>query len=326
MAASNAELDYEFLPYLRVYKNGHVERLLGIDSVPAGPDSQTGVSSKDISNIIPDTEVYVRIYVPNISILGNQKLPLVIYFHGGGFCMFTPSSSNYHNYLNTLVSESRIIAVSVHYRRPPEHPLPIAYEDSWQALQWVFSHCNGDGQEPWLNEHANFGRVFLSGDSAGANIAHNLAMAAGSVEPELMVDILGVALVHPYFWGSGSIGSEALYPDKKAHVDRLWSFACPSNPDNDDPRINPMLEGEPSLTSLGCRRVLISVAEKDILKDRGWAYYQALGRSGWMGVVEIQETEGVDHVFHLNNLQCQKSKDLIKNLAHFFNRERPHFL
>ncbi|KAM3337929.1 putative carboxylesterase 2 [Capsicum galapagoense] len=199
MATSNLELDYEFLPYLRVYKNGHVERLLGTDDIPAGIDSQTGVSSKDISNIFLDSKVYVRIYLPSNS--DNQKLPLVIYFHGGGFCMFTPSSSKYHNYLNALVSESRVIAISVHYRSPPEYPIPIAYEDSWQALQWVFSHCNGNGPEPWLNEHANFTRVFLYGDSAGANIAHNVAMAAGNIEPGLSVDILGVALVHPYFWG-----------------------------------------------------------------------------------------------------------------------------
>ncbi|KAF3639219.1 hypothetical protein FXO37_24047 [Capsicum annuum] len=323
MATSNLELDYEFLPYLRVYKNGHVERLLVTDEIPAGIDSQTGVSSKDISNIFLDSKVYVRIYLPSNS--DNQKLPLVIYFHGGGFCMFTPSSSKYHNYLNALVSESRVIAISVHYRSPPEYPIPIAYEDSWQALQWVFSHCNGNGPEPWLNEHANFTRVFLYGDSAGANIAHNVAMAAGNIEPGLSVDILGVALVHPYFWGSEPIGSESLYPDKKMYVDRMWSFVCPSNPENDDPRINPIAEGAPGLMSLGCRRVLICVAEKDILKDRGWAYYQALGLSGWMGVVEIQETQGEDHVFPLNDLHCQKAQDFIKDLAHFFNREKPHF-
>ncbi|KAG5573495.1 hypothetical protein H5410_063261 [Solanum commersonii] len=324
MATSNLELDYEFLPYLKVYKNGHVERLLGIDAIPPGIDSQFGVSSKDISNIVPNSEVYVRIYLPiNCN---NKKLPLVIYFHGGGFCMFTPSSSLYHNYLNTLVSESRVIAISVHYRRPPEHPVHVAYEDSWQVLQWVFAHCNGNGPEPWLNEHANFARVFLSGDSAGANIAHNMAMNVGSVDPELMVDILGVALIHPYFWGSDPIGSEGLYPDKKAGVDRMWSFVCPSNPDNDDPRVNPIAKGAPSLMSLGCRRILICVAEKDILKDRGRAYYEALGQSGWMGVVEIHETQREDHVFHLHDLDSQKSKDLMKNLAHFFNRERTHFL
>lgn len=196
MAAADNELDFEFLPFIRVYKNGHVERLMGTDSTPAGTDPQTGVSSKDVTNIIPETEVYVRIYLPKLS-SNNQKLPLLVYFHGGAFFVHTPSAPLYHNYLNALVAESQVIAVSVHYRRAPEHPLPIAYEDSWAAIQWVASHCNGNGPEALLNQHADFRRVFLSGDSAGGNIVHNLAMAAGNPDAGLNVEILGIALVDP---------------------------------------------------------------------------------------------------------------------------------
>ncbi|KAK2995154.1 hypothetical protein RJ640_025384 [Escallonia rubra] len=115
--------------------------------------------------------------------------------------------------------------------------------------------------------------VFLSGVSAGASIAHNVAMMAGNAGSELGVEILGVGLVHPFFWGSTSIGSEeargSMDPASKSGTDRLWAFVCPSNLDNDDPRVNPVAEGGPSLVGLGCRRVLVSVAEKDLLKDRG---------------------------------------------------------
>lgn len=38
------------------------------------------------------------------------------------------------------MSESRAIAVSVGYRRAPEHVLPAAYEDCWNALKWVWLH------------------------------------------------------------------------------------------------------------------------------------------------------------------------------------------
>ncbi|KAJ6400092.1 hypothetical protein OIU84_015698 [Salix udensis] len=116
--------------------------------------------------------------------------------------------------------------------------------------------------------------VVLGGDSSGANIAHNLAMAAGNPETGLDIGLLGIALVHPYFWGSVRIGSEAGYPDDKflvnrGYVDRVWPFICPSNPDNDDPRVNPVAGGAPSLAGLGCKRVLVCVAEHDVLKDRG---------------------------------------------------------
>ncbi|KAK2660356.1 hypothetical protein Ddye_006889 [Dipteronia dyeriana] len=149
-------------------------------------------------------------------------------------------------------------------------------------------------------------------------------MVAGSGDSEfgLNVEILGLALVHPYFWGSDPIGSEALHPGSTA-TGRLWPSICPSNPDNDDPRVNPVVAGGPSLVGLGCKRSLVCVAENDVLKDRGWVYYNAFSRCGWMGVVEIFETDGENHVFHLYDLQSEKARDLIGRLAAFFNRDMP---
>ncbi|KAH6758974.1 hypothetical protein C2S51_019209 [Perilla frutescens var. frutescens] len=321
MAANENELEFEFLPYIRVYKNGNIVRLKGEDTIPAGNDPHTGVSSKDVTNIIPEVEVYVRIYVPKIS-TNNQKFPLLVYYHGGAFLVQTPSSPTYHNYLNALVAKSQVTAVSVHYRRAPEHHLPAAYEDSWAALHWVASHCNGDGPEAMLNHHADFRRVFLGGDSAGGNIVHNLAMAAGNPDGGLNVGILGIALVDPFFWGSDPIETEELDSGKKAYVDRLWGAVCPSCP-LDDPWINPVAEGGPSLVGLGCWRVLVTVAEKDLLKDRGWLYFQVLSRSGWLGALEIDETEGEEHCFHLDNLESEKAKERMRKMADFFNRDLP---
>ncbi|KAK4429030.1 putative carboxylesterase 5 [Sesamum alatum] len=201
MAAPDNELDFEFPTHLRVYKDGRVERLAGTESLPAGADPQTGVTSKDVRDIVPGTEVYVRIYLPKLS-NNTQKLPLLVYIHGGAFCLFSPSSAPYHNYLNALVAKSQLVAVSVHYRRASEHPLPTAYEDSWAAVQWVASHRGGDGPEALLNQHADFRRVFLAGDSAGANIVHNLTMRVGNADAGLNLEILGIALVDPFFGGS----------------------------------------------------------------------------------------------------------------------------
>jgi hypothetical protein len=55
----------------------------------------------------------------------------------------------------------------------------LVYDDSWTALKWVASHDNGDGPEEWLNSHADFSKVFFSGDRAGANISHHMAMRHG---------------------------------------------------------------------------------------------------------------------------------------------------
>ncbi|CBI32436.3 unnamed protein product, partial [Vitis vinifera] len=176
--------------------DGLVERLLGTDVVPPAMNSETGVSTKDVV-IAPETGVSARLFKPN-SVNPEKRLPLLVYFHGGGFSLCSPYCSIYHNYLTSLVLEADIIAVSVAYRLAPENPVPAAYEDSWAALQWVVSHCNGQGSEPWLKDHADFQRVFLAGDSAGGNISHNLAVQAG-VEGLGGVKLQGICVVHPYF-------------------------------------------------------------------------------------------------------------------------------
>ena len=316
------DVAFHFPGMIRVLKDGRVERLRGTDFVPATVDPpNSGVSSKDVT-LIPESNVSARLYLPKLT-QPDLKLPLLVYFHGGSFCISSPFTSLTHNHVSAVVAEANVVAVSVSYRLAPEHPIPTAYKDSWAALQWVTSHRENGGPEAWLNDHADFERVFLGGEGAGANIVHNLAMAAGNPGLDLGLDIVGAALVHPFFWGSDPIGSEALNPDAKADVDSMWPFLCPVMPSSDDPRINPVSDGAPSLAWLGCKRVLICVAERDILKDRGWLYYDALGRSGWMGVVEIEETEGEDHGFHLYDMGCEKAQELIKTLGDFYNRDMP---
>lgn len=99
--------------------------------------------------------------------------------------MGSPFCSTYHNYVTTLAAKANVLVVSVDYRLAPEHLVPAAYEDSWAALKWVASHFNVNGHGPhvynyeaWLSEYADFGHVFLAGDSAGGNIVHNMAVQA----------------------------------------------------------------------------------------------------------------------------------------------------
>lgn len=72
---------------------------------------------------------------------------------------------------------------------------------------------------------------------------------------------------------------------------------------------------------LGRAWVLVTVADKDILKDRGWLYFQALARSGWLGTVQIHETEGENHCFHLDGLEGEKAKERRRKMAAFFKMD-----
>ncbi|AQL01140.1 NAD(P)H dehydrogenase C1 [Zea mays] len=164
----DSEVVFDFPPYLCQYKSGRIHRPGGAPTVPAGTDPATGVVSKDIRA----GPASARVYLPPGA---AGKIPVVVYFHGGGFVVGSPARPGTHNYLNDLVARSGAIGVSVYYRLAPEHKLPAAYDDAWAALRWAATL--GGGEDPWLLEHADLSRVFLAGCSAGANIAHNTARA-----------------------------------------------------------------------------------------------------------------------------------------------------
>ncbi|XP_009612646.1 probable carboxylesterase 2 [Nicotiana tomentosiformis] len=316
--ANNLEIVHDIFPYLQVYKNGTVKRLVGTEFAPATYDPQTGVYSKDIL-VNPKTGVSARIYRPN-SATKSQKLPLVVYFHGGAFCISSVGDPKYHDSLNVFVSKANVVLVSVDYRLVPEHPLPTAYEDSWSVLKWVAAHNSKHGSEVWLNELVNFDSVFLAGDSAGANISHFMAIRAGKSDEALGMKFSGMLMISPYFWGEKPIGIEVKDP-RKAMVDKWWEFVCPSDKGNDDPLINPFVDEAPKLEEVVCDRILICVAEMDILRDRGILYYESLLKSQWKGKAEIIETKGEDHVFHIFNPTSEKALDLVKCWAVFINEK-----
>ncbi|KAE9597255.1 hypothetical protein Lal_00007306 [Lupinus albus] len=298
---SDPDVVREIPNLFRVYKDGRVERFIGVETVPSGIDSRTQVQSKDVT-INPDTAVSARLYLPpNTS--PSQKLTLLIYIHGGAFCVCTPFNLGYHVHMNTLSAYANVVVVSVHYRLAPESPIPVCYDDTWEAIQWVAKHASGNGPEPWLNDHADFGNVFFGGDSAGGNIAHNMAMRLGDERLEGF-NLNGIVLACPYFGG-----------DEK---DILVELLYPNYGGVDDVKIHSMKD--PKISGLSCRKVLIFVAEKDVLRGRGQSYYEALKNSGWNGTVDIIEIEGENHVFHLLNPVAEKSVALVQKFVEFMKQ------
>lgn len=266
-----------------------------------------------------DSSVSARLYLPtNIAPDSDQRFPIVVYFHGGGFCIESSSSPVYHRYLNTLVSRSNVIVVSVTYRLAPEHPLPAAYMDAWTALQWTVA----SNSDHWIESHGDLNRLFLAGDSAGANICHWVAMKAGE---EKKVKIEGIVLVHPYFWGKDPIGDESTEVGFRTKMERDWCYVSPESQKSgkgvNDPMINPMAEGAPCLKGLACRKVMVCIASEDFLKHRGLSYHRQLKESGWEGALELGTTEGKGHVFHLFDPTCDKAVQKMERLDYFLNFE-----
>ncbi|KAF8772674.1 hypothetical protein HU200_005641 [Digitaria exilis] len=320
---NGAEADtvvFDFRPYVLVYKSGRVHRFHGTDTVPPGVDTLTGVASKDVAT----GGVSARLYLPpkrrRVGKAKKKKLPVLLYFHGGAFAIESPFSPLYHAFLNILVSKAGVVAVAVNYRLAPEHPLPAAYDDAWAALKWTVSNCLSSGPEPWLANHGDAARIFLAGDSAGGNIAHNLAMRAGAELRPLSGGesaIAGVVLMNPYFWGKEPVGSETREQWVRDGLEQTWALVCGGRFGIDDPRVNPLAASPGAWRAMAGERVLVTIAGRDNFRDRAAAYAEGLRKSGWRGEVETYVTEGEAHVHFVGNPRSEKAEREMDKVAEF---------
>ncbi|CAH9061928.1 unnamed protein product [Cuscuta epithymum] len=297
-------------PLIYVYKNGTIIRPLDQRKLPASPhDQATGVFSRDIT--IPGN-IPARIYLPKLQ-TASEKRPILIWYHGGGFCMGSAFASGDHQFLNILASKAKIVAISVDYRLAPEHLLPAAYDDSWAAVKWVASHAPGSTRpgnpDPVLIQHGDFSRIFLGGDSSGANIVHNMIVKTGKEQlPGKDTKIFGGILTHPFFWGSKD-------GDKESFGYKDWSFVYPAAPGGiDNPLIN--LFSEP-LSGYRASRIFVSIAELDGLKVKGMDYVKVVNGSGWRGELKVVEVLGVGHSFYLNHIHSTKAYFLTTQIVKF---------
>lgn len=303
------EVAFESPAHFRIYKSGRIERLNRPPVLPAGLDEATGVTSKDVV-LDADTGLSVRLYLPKLQ-EPSKKLPVLVYFHGGAFLIESAGSATYHTYVNPLAAAAGVLVVSVSYRLAPEHPLPAAYEDSWAALQWAAS-----AQDEWIAEHGDVARLFIAGDSAGANIVHDMLMRASGSGDAGGPRIEGAILLHPWFGGNAPIEGEP--PGAAAPTAGLWTYACPGAVGGaDDPRMNPLAPGAPALEKLGCARMLVCAGKQDALYVRDRAYYEAVAASAWPGDVAWLESEGEEHDFFLPKPECENAKQLMDRVVAF---------
>lgn len=94
-----------------------------------------GVSTKDVT-VNAELNVWFRLFTPtdNVTVTGDNtntitSLPVVIFFHGGGFKSFSPSSVSFDTVCRELCREIPAVIVSVNYRLTPDHRYPAPYDD-----------------------------------------------------------------------------------------------------------------------------------------------------------------------------------------------------
>ncbi|GKU87253.1 hypothetical protein SLEP1_g1688 [Rubroshorea leprosula] len=297
--------------YLQVFSDGSVKRFTP-EIVFASPEpSPGGFKSKDVI-IDPSKPITGRIFLPHSTDSGNL-LPVMVYFHGGGFCIGSTTWLGYHCFLGGFSVASQSIVLSIDYRLAPENRLPIAYEDCYSSLEWL-SHQVGN--ESFLRE-ADLSRVFLSGDSAGGNIVHQVAIKAMR-DRALRLKIKRLLPIHPYF------GSEERTEREKADQaasdvasnDMFWRLSIPEGFNRDYYGCNFEIQKVSEAEWKEFPAVEVYVAGQDFLKERGVMYAGFLKRKG-VKKVKLVEAEGESHVFHVFYPESEATLLLQQQMSEF---------
>lgn len=209
----------------------------------------------------------------------GEKLPLLIYLHGGGWTFGSIHSCG--SFCMRLAETGDVNVLAVDYRLAPENPYPSGLMDCVSAVEYAFAHAEEWGCSPQ--------RISIGGDSSGGNLA--LATAMYMEDSELKDKIRSLVLFYPVLKS---------YPDKSASWKRysrgygldsrlMESFIeaylnAPADggssvkSDAKEAMVSPAEASDEQISKLP--PILIVGAERDILYDQGKEFAARLKGKG----------------------------------------------
>ncbi|MBA0611978.1 hypothetical protein Godav_012626, partial [Gossypium davidsonii] len=200
--------------------------------------------------------LYFPLFLPSFE--QNTNMPLIVYFHGGGFAYMSANSIACDDLCRNLCKKTGAVIISVNYRLSPEHKYPSQYDDGFDC--------------------------FIAGDSAGGNLAHHVTVKA--CEYGLRnVKLIGLIAIQPFFGGEERTESENRLVDAPVlsvkGTDWLWKTFLPEGSDRNHPACN--VFGSKSVDDI--RRLkfpatMVVVGGVDPLYDWQIRYYEGLKKCG----------------------------------------------
>ena len=206
----------------------------------------------------------LRRYAPRLADWQSPQ-PALLYLHGGGFVI--GSAATHDALCRQLALRSGWMVLSLDYRLAPEHRFPTAFNDSWDALQWLHAH----GEMLGVDTHC----LAVGGDSAGGTLAAACALAARDAELPLALQLL--------FYPGMGCGPETPSQQRYGHgflldreqIDWFFGLYLRDRADAGDWRFAPQRASD----HRGVAAAWIAVAGCDPLRDEGLAYAAQLRRA-----------------------------------------------
>jgi acetyl esterase len=189
----------------------------------------------DIFNVedreIPGTlgNIPIRIYQP----IDSRSLPILIWYHGGGFTMGDLDGSD--SFSAEAVKTFGAVVVSVDYRLAPEYTFPAAAEDAYAAFAWTAQNAELIS--------GNSSRIAVMGGSAGGCLAAvTTLMARDRKGPSIIYQVLFFPSTDQ---SDSDFPSHTLY-DKGYYLTFEWlkffrRQYIPNEPDRKNPYASPLL-------------------------------------------------------------------------------------
>jgi acetyl esterase len=249
----------------------------------------------------PAGPIALRLYRPKL----EGPLPVVVYFHGGGWTI--GSIETHDHYCRSLANASGCAVLSVEYRLAPEHPFPAAWEDAYAATDWIATHA--------ARLQIGAGKLHVAGDSAGGNLAATVALAA---RDRGVPAIKSQVLIYPIT--DCRVDTESYQRNADGyHLTRdtmiwFWKHYLKDPGDGEQPYASPLRAGD--LSSLPPAMVI--TAEFDPLLDEGKAYARRLEQAGVQ--VAYRCYEGMIHGFTRRLDRIQSAHAALQDVADFLSR------
>ena len=253
-----------------------VAAVMADKGIDAGPASE--IVTSDIVIPGPAGDIKARVYTPP----GDGPFPVIVYYHGGGWVI--ADIDTYDASARALSLGVGAVVVSSHYRQGPEDVFPAAHDDAYAAYVWVVENAgtlNGDSA-----------RMVIAGESAGANLAANVAIMARDAK---ITQPLHQLLVYPIAGNDMNTPSYLENADAAplGKADMAWfvDHAFAAIADAADQRVN--LVGRDDLADLPPATLI--TAQIDPLRSESVAYGEALTAAGVK--VDMKNYDGVTHEF-----------------------------
>ncbi len=206
--------------------------------------------------------ISARLYRPR-----SGTLPLLVYFHGGGWVVGSVAISD--PFCRALANASGCAVVSVEYRLAPEDRYPAAVDDAYAATRWCADRASELGIDA--------SRIGVGGSSAGGNLAAVVALMARERHgPRLAFQLLHVPVTDHDLDTSSYRTSGVGFGLTRSGMRWFWDHYAPDPKLRDEPYASPLRAKD--LSRLPPAHVV--TAECDPLRDDGKAYATRLRQAG----------------------------------------------